>query len=239
LEKPVTWFIPRPLTPITATRIRSLGATFLTGASSAARAKRALPAAAGPDDGRTGPGAHRIVVLVGKSRLTAEAASRARADGWQLLTGGCLDLAEGSVPYLPLMDALHDLPIDTLSPLLARWLGGVAEEPSPQHSEDAARGRVYAAYLEVLRASSRNSPLALVVEDVHWADRGTRDLLSYLVRALTAPTTRARVLIILTCRSETSRADLRYAAGSANWPADPRSHGLMSHLWAELKLASS
>ena len=139
---------------------------------------------------------------IGKSRLTAEAANRARADGWQVLSGGCLDLAEGSVPYLPLMDALHDLPIDTLSPLLTRWLSGVAEEPSPQHSEDAARGRVYAAYLEVLRASSPNSPLALVVEDVHWADRGTRDLLSYLVRAFTAPTARARVLIILTYRSD-------------------------------------
>jgi hypothetical protein len=58
-----------------------------------------------------------------------------------VLSGGCLDLAEGSVPYLPLMDALHDLPIDTLPSLLMRWLSGVAEEPSPQHSEDAARGR--------------------------------------------------------------------------------------------------
>jgi predicted ATPase len=106
------------------------------------------------------------------------------------------------VPYLPLMDALHDLPVDTLPSLLMRWLSGVAEEPAPQHSEDAARGRVYAAYLEVLRASSPNSPLALVVEDVHWADRGTRDLLSYLVRALTAPNARARVLIILTNRSD-------------------------------------
>ena len=65
---------------------------------------------------------------IGKSRLTAEAANRARADGWQVLSAGCLDLAEGSVPYLPLMDALHDLPIDTLSPLLTRWLSGVAEE---------------------------------------------------------------------------------------------------------------
>jgi hypothetical protein len=65
---------------------------------------------------------------IGKSRLTAEAANRARADGWHVLSGGCLDLAEGSVPYLPLMDALHDLPIDTLSPLLTRWLSGVAEE---------------------------------------------------------------------------------------------------------------
>jgi predicted ATPase len=65
---------------------------------------------------------------IGKSRLTAEAANRARVDGWQVLSAGCLDLAEGSVPYLPLMDALHDLPIDTLSPLLTRWLSGVAEE---------------------------------------------------------------------------------------------------------------
>jgi predicted ATPase len=139
---------------------------------------------------------------IGKSRLTAAAANRARADSWQVLNGGCLDLAEGSVPYLPLMDALHDLPADTLPPLLTGWLRGLADEASHQHSEDAARGRIYAAYLEVLRTCSLNSPLALVVEDLHWADRGTRDLLSYLVRALTAPTARARLLIILTYRSD-------------------------------------
>ena len=140
---------------------------------------------------------------IGKSRLAAEAASRALADGWQVLSGGCLDLAEGSVPYLPLVDALHDLRTDALPPLLTRWVRGEAEE-SPL-SEDVARGRVYAAYLDVLRSASVTSPLAMIVEDVHWADPGTRDLLSYLVRGLSTPVTQARVLILLTYRSDEFR----------------------------------
>ena len=140
---------------------------------------------------------------IGKSRLAAEAASRALADGWQVLSGGCLDLAEGSVPYLPLVDALHDLRTDALPPLLTRWVRGEAEE-SPL-SEDVARGRVYAAYLDVLRSASATSPLAMIVEDVHWADPGTRDLLSYLVRGLSTPVTQARVLILLTYRSDEFR----------------------------------
>src|SRR5215213_4924211 len=65
---------------------------------------------------------------IGKSRLAAEAASRALADGWQVLSGGCLDLAEGSVPYLPLVDPLRDLRTDALPPLLTRWVHGEAEE---------------------------------------------------------------------------------------------------------------
>jgi DNA-binding CsgD family transcriptional regulator/tetratricopeptide (TPR) repeat protein len=140
---------------------------------------------------------------IGKSRLAGEAASRALADGWQLLSGGCLDLAEGSVPYLPLVDALHALPTDALPPLLLHWVRGETEE-SPL-SEDVARGRVYAAYLDVLRSASVTSPLALIVEDVHWADRGTRDLLSYLVRGLTSSSPQARVLILLTYRSDEFR----------------------------------
>jgi predicted ATPase/DNA-binding CsgD family transcriptional regulator len=139
---------------------------------------------------------------IGKSRLIAEAANRANSDGWQVLSGGCLDLAEGSVPYLPLVDALHDLPTGALPPLLARWIRGAADELLPPLSEDAARGRVYAAYLDLLRVRSADAPLVLVVEDLHWADRGTQDLLSYLVRALAVPAVRTRILILLTYRSD-------------------------------------
>jgi hypothetical protein len=127
---------------------------------------------------------------IGKSRLAAEAATRAVANGWQVLSGGCLDLAEASVPYLPLVDALRELSMvtggDALPPLLRRWLEGEAQESATPLPGELAQAQVYAAYLEVLRnTSSTGSPLALAVEDLHWADRGTRDLLSYLVRRLT------------------------------------------------------
>jgi predicted ATPase len=138
--------------------------------------------------------------------LAAEATTRALADGWLVLSGGCLDLVEAAVPYLPLVDALYELSAvsagDSLPPLLSRWLRGEAEESSTAPSGDLARAHVYASYLEVLRISSTGSPLVLIVEDVHWADRGTRDLLSYLGRGLTTATARARVLVVLTYRSD-------------------------------------
>ena len=41
-------------------------------------------------------------------------------------------------------------------------------------------------------------PLVLVVEDLHWADRTTLDLVAFLVRALQG----TRVLLVLTYRSD-------------------------------------
>jgi DNA-binding CsgD family transcriptional regulator/tetratricopeptide (TPR) repeat protein len=139
---------------------------------------------------------------IGKSRLAAEVCSRAAAGGWQLLSAGCIDLAEGSVPYLALVDALRSLTAEELPPVLEHWRRGEIEQATTQLSPDTARGRVYAAYLDLLRAKSAEAPLALVIEDVHWADRATRDLLSYLIRGLGAPQFQARIFVLLTYRSD-------------------------------------
>jgi DNA-binding CsgD family transcriptional regulator/tetratricopeptide (TPR) repeat protein len=139
---------------------------------------------------------------IGKSRLAAEMSSRAITAGWQVLSAGCLDLAEGSVPYLPLVDALRTLTAAELPPVLEHWRRGEPEPAAPEPSPDAARGRVYAAYLDLLRTRSGQAPLALVVEDVHWADRATRDLLSYVIRGLGMPQLQARLLVVLTYRSD-------------------------------------
>jgi DNA-binding CsgD family transcriptional regulator/tetratricopeptide (TPR) repeat protein len=139
---------------------------------------------------------------IGKSRLVAEVSGQAAANGWRLLSAGCLDLAEGSVPYLPLVDALRVFPEEELPPVLEHWRRGEAEPAASQPSPDMARGRVYAAYLDLLRTHSHETPMAFVVEDVHWADRATRDLLSYLIRGLSAPQFQICVLVLLTYRSD-------------------------------------
>jgi tetratricopeptide (TPR) repeat protein len=139
---------------------------------------------------------------IGKSRLAAEMSGRAATAGWQVLSAGCLDLAEGSVPYLPLVDALRAFTPTELPPVLEHWRHGETEPAGPELSPDVARGRVYAAYLDLLRARSDEAPLLLVVEDVHWADRATRDLLSYLIRGLGTPQSGARMLVLLTYRSD-------------------------------------
>src|SRR5829696_1456137 len=139
---------------------------------------------------------------IGKSRLAAEMSSRAAAAGWQVLSAGCLDFAEGSVPYLPLVDALRAFTAAELPPVLEHWRRGEREPAAPELSPDMARGRVYAAYLDLLGVHSAQAPIALVVEDVHWADRATRDLLSYLIRGLGTPQFQARDLVLLTYRSD-------------------------------------
>src|SRR5918992_4352029 len=46
---------------------------------------------------------------VGKSRLVAEYGERARAAGARVLTGDCVELGEGELPYAPIVGALRDL----------------------------------------------------------------------------------------------------------------------------------
>ena len=46
---------------------------------------------------------------VGKSRLVAEFAKRARAAGARVLSGECFELGEGELPYAPIVSALREL----------------------------------------------------------------------------------------------------------------------------------
>jgi predicted ATPase len=48
----------------------------------------------------------------------------------------------------------------------------------------AAQARLFELLLRLLARLSERTPVALVVEDLHWADRSTRDLLAFLVRNL-------------------------------------------------------
>ena len=65
------------------------------------------------------------------------------------------------MPYLALVDALRSLTAEELPPVLEHWRRGEIEQAATQLSPDTARGRVYAAYLDLLRAKSAAAPLAL------------------------------------------------------------------------------
>jgi ATP/maltotriose-dependent transcriptional regulator MalT len=93
---------------------------------------------------------------VGKSRLVSEFEERADIP---VLVGHCLELGGTTFPYAPLVEAL-------------RPLGESVPEASSQP-------QVFEALLALLH---RLGPLALVIEDLHWADPSTRDFLVFLVR---------------------------------------------------------
>ncbi len=136
---------------------------------------------------------------LGKSRLLSELASRAREEGARVLSGECVELGDGELPYSPLVGALRPLArasdpaLLELPPAarqeLAALLPGLSGGPPlpPQFESErgsGSQGRLFEALLSVLDRLSRDGPVLLIVEDVHWADRSTRDFLSFLGRNL-------------------------------------------------------
>jgi hypothetical protein len=73
--------------------------------------------------------------------------------------------------------------------------GGEAALPA---DPGAGQRRLFGLLLDLLRRLAARRPTVLVVEDLHWADRSTRDLLAFLVRNLR----RERVLLVCTHRSD-------------------------------------
>ena len=162
-------------------------------------------------------GDFRLVLLVGeagvgKSRLLAEFLQR--ADDTRVMTGACLPLESATLPYAPMVDALHELMhglpaaeidevIGPARPELARLLPEL-ETPndamSDQQTEPISRARFFDLLLGVLERAARSSVTVLAIEDVHWADPATRDLLRVLVRGLR----RTPVLLVLTLRADAS-----------------------------------
>ncbi|RYB94398.1 helix-turn-helix transcriptional regulator [Nocardioides oleivorans] len=128
---------------------------------------------------------------VGKTRLLMALRDEALAAGWQVVAGHCLDLADSSLPYLPFSEVLGRLMSDVPDvaarvldqhPTLARLQPGRRIRSSETASGDQAldRGNVYDAVGDLLSAVAEQAPLLLVVEDTHWADESTRDMLSFL-----------------------------------------------------------
>jgi DNA-binding CsgD family transcriptional regulator len=129
---------------------------------------------------------------MGKSRLVAEFEERARAAGADVLVGQCVELADGELPYGPVVAALRPLatgasdgPLEALHPgaraALARlWpeLSDSDGRPGPAFEQ----GQLFEAVHRLIAAHAAERPLVVVVEDLHWADRSTRDLLTFLIR---------------------------------------------------------
>ena len=159
-----------------------------------------------------------VVVLVGgeagigKSRLVRELADRARERGDLVLEGGCVSLgSDEGLPFAPIAEALRGLArisnreildglIDPATRELARLVPELLDDPRDIPSDappEWAQTRLFELTI-LLERLGRRRPVTLVVEDVHWADRSTRDLLAFLARRLRDE----RVLVIVTYRSD-------------------------------------
>jgi DNA-binding CsgD family transcriptional regulator len=147
---------------------------------------------------------------VGKSRLVNEFTERSRQAGARVLVGGCLQLGADGLPFAPftsvLRELVRDLGADGVAGLLpagaTRELARLLPEfGQPAGSDDAGatRARLFEQMLILLEQLADRGTLALIVEDAHWADRSTRDLLEFLVRN---QRTIEGLLIVVTYRSD-------------------------------------
>lgn len=146
---------------------------------------------------------------VGKSSVLAEFIRRARESGANVLRGGCLALGGGALPYLPLTDMLRGLVrargaehvrrlVDPAWPELARVLPALGHGMPPERAAaDGSPGQLFEAVLRLAEGCADEAPTVLAVEDLHWIDRSTAELLVFLVRTFVDE----RVLVVGTCRS--------------------------------------
>lgn len=141
---------------------------------------------------------------VGKSRLIREFAGR--TDDACVVAGACLELGVEGLPFAPFTGALRQLVreygLDQLAAMLPGGpgeLGRLLPEFGPPPPEaQYARARLFEQVLMLLERAAERSPLVFVIEDAHWSDQSTRDLLVFLVRNLVA----ARVALVVTYRSD-------------------------------------
>ncbi|MDF5751027.1 AAA family ATPase [Spongiactinospora sp. TRM90649] len=136
---------------------------------------------------------------IGKTRLVTELAGWAVEEGFTVLAGQCAELGD-AVPYLPLADALRDAPPEQVAawPVLRRLLPGTRGETDDEQTGSLTQQRLFGQVLALLAELSAERPVLFLLEDLHWADRSTRDLLVFLTRMLQAE----RVCLVGTYRTD-------------------------------------
>jgi predicted ATPase len=147
---------------------------------------------------------------IGKTRLLTEFAAQARAEGAAVLTGRCIDLVGAGLPYLPLVEALRplrgtlepgELPVELRE--LPRLVPELAAGAEAGPADGTSQLRLFEEAVAVLEHVAAEAPLVLVVEDLHWADASTIDLVAFLAHAVRG----SRILSVATYRSEELGAD--------------------------------
>ncbi len=148
---------------------------------------------------------------IGKTALCEQIATYASLRGGQTLVGHCYEEGSLSLPYLAFIEALrgyvrsHDRDVlqkelGSMAPHIARILSEIRERVQVPEIEPASpeeeRYQLLQGVSEFLSNAAAARPMLIVLEDLHWADRGTLDLLLHLSRNLQG----ARILVLGTYR---------------------------------------
>lgn len=156
---------------------------------------------------------------IGKTRLAAELARRAHDAGGVVLAGRAP--REALVPYQPFLEALRQYfsaaPVADLRAAVSEFGGELARlvpeirrrvpelVPSAADEPETERYRLFESVVGLLGAISARTPILLVLDDLHWADRPTLLLVRHLARA----TASTRLLTLIAYRGEETNDGLR------------------------------
>ncbi|MFB9469542.1 AAA family ATPase [Nonomuraea salmonea] len=124
---------------------------------------------------------------IGKSRLLAEFA-RSLGPRALVVEGACTELGSDSLPYAPFVTVLRRLiRVEGALPgpyrQLARWF----PELGDAGDAEGGRHRLFEEVLTLVERVAASRPVVVTIEDLHWADAATRELLGFLARNLTQP----------------------------------------------------
>ena len=163
---------------------------------------------------------------VGRGGLIGRFAEQAQRAPTLVAVGGAAPLTGGALPYAPLLQALQSLadghetaasggPGAELAGMLAELTGD--RPPGERGSPEMGRARLFERLRRLFGGLARAVPLLLVLEDLHWADSATLDVLAFVLRTLRG----ARLLIVGSYRADDPGellagwlAEMRRIAGS-------------------------
>ncbi len=145
---------------------------------------------------------------IGKTTLVEDFLSElARSSSHLVARGRCSERLAGAEAYLPILDAIEDLlrddpghaarsALETNAPSWQRQIAPFDTGPGGASGAPASQERLKRELVAFFGSISGDRPLVLFIEDIHWADASTVDLLSYLLTRLGT----SRLFTIITFR---------------------------------------
>lgn len=164
---------------------------------------------------------------IGKTRLASEFVGWAAAQGADVLDGQAFESSQ-RLSYQPFIEALrprierenapddllHDVWLTELARLLPELRERYPDLPNPGVDAALARNHLFEAVARLLERLAARTPLVLFLDDLHWADIASLDLLHYLARRFTEHA--SPVLLLLSVRTEALQTTARLAEWRAN-----------------------
>jgi len=156
---------------------------------------------------------------VGKSRLVVEANALAARQGFAVLRGRCFE-PDRVLPYAPLIDLLRTFLASSSPEQIAEALGPTAPElvkplpelanvlpglaPSPAMEPEQNRRQIAQAFVQFFAQLAGRGPLLVIVEDLHWSDEASLEVLLAFARRIQLQPT----LLLLTYRDDERSPEL-------------------------------